>query len=350
MIFYILLALWPLFLWNQYVHLPSVSKTIEKRNKYLVLAMLPMFLTIGLRSSALGADTSTYWMHFEGLGYLSLENAFEDTRMEWGYVLLVKFINQYISQSPEVYQLLMTCIYFIGFYSFAKLMTDDTPFLFVFFLMTLGMYTFMYTGIRQCLAISLSLFSFQYILNKKWWYFAAVIFIAYNIHHSAILFVIAYPMVTRRLNVRNFILYIIAISLASVYLVQAQIFLNEQLDYDYEIEKVDSGLAFLLILLFMSYLAFKTIRNRDNNIDSLLLAFLNLNIITVFFWILRLQTRVAERPSLYFLPISCALFAVMVKSAKETYLRYAVIALALALYIYRFIGAFKDFVPYHTFF
>lgn len=349
MSFYVLLALWPLLMYRCYNRLSEGNKTISRRNTYLFWAMLPMFLAIGLRDVSLGADTSTYWMHFEGLRTMTLIEAYTDTRMEWGYVLLVKLISDYISSSPEIYQILVTLIYFWGFYSFAKLMEDDSPFLFIFFVMTLGMFTFMYTGIRQCIAISLCLYSFRFILVRKWWYFAFILLIAYNIHHSAILFVMAYPMVTRELSVKNFILYIIGLGVASAYLVQAQFFLNEQLEYNYEIEKVDSGLAFLSILCMMSYFAFKYIR-KEGVINQLLLAFFNLNIVTLFFWFLRLQTRVAERPSLYFLPVSCALFAVMFKSVNNKSIRFVICSVALFLYVYRFMGTFKGFIPYHTFF
>ena len=100
MSFYVLLALWPLLMYRCYNRLSEGNKTISRRNTYLFWAMLPMFLTIGLRDVSLGADTSTYWMHFEGLRTMTLIEAYTDTRMEWGYVLLVKLISDYISSRP----------------------------------------------------------------------------------------------------------------------------------------------------------------------------------------------------------------------------------------------------------
>ena len=79
-------------------------------------------------------------------------------------------------------------------------------------------------------------------------------------------------------------------------------------------------------------------------------AFMNINFIALLLWILRIQTRVAERPSFYFLFFSCALFAYTLNRVKDRQIYFlakiAIVVLCLLLYVYRFSTNFASFVPY----
>jgi len=58
----------------------------------------------------------------------------------------------------------------------------------------LGLYAFFIAGIRQTAAISIALISYKYIREEKLIKFACCIAIAYLIHNTAILFILAYPL------------------------------------------------------------------------------------------------------------------------------------------------------------
>lgn len=350
MILYILVALWPLLIMSMFNRrLAFVGLQVEThRLKYIFFAALPMFLLIALRNEKLGADTFVYMEHFRGLQIINLQEAIASSRMEAGYIIFAKYAGM-VLHSAKLYQVLCTAIYMLGYMSFAKELKGSSPFYFLFFITTLGPFTFMFTGIRQCLAISICLFSYQFLVRKQYWLFVPLVFLAFNFHKSSFLFLFPLFMWNRPFKFWYILLYLIALYLASTYLLSIQMRINEQFEYDYEIEAVESGEVFLLILLGLSILSYVTL-SRGKKVPPDVLPFFNINIITLFFWVLRLQTRVAERPSLYFLPISCALFSYMLaENQKNSIVKYGVIIFSMALFIYRMSTNFAGLIPYRFF-
>ena len=80
---------------------------------------------------------------------------------------------------------------------------------------------------------------------------------------------------------------------------------------------------------------------------------INIGLIATLFWVLRLFTRVAERPSYYFLICVFASFAYSISTLKKQnekdILKILVVVFALALFVYRLTANQASFVPY-TFF
>ena len=348
MLIYILIALLPLWVCNLYNRLPDSRKSAVVRDKYLFWTMLPIFLLIAFRHSSIGSDTGMYLLDLTRFSSMDLKSALEDTRQEAGFVVFTKMIG-YITSSPQLYQVIYTSIYFVSFFLFARKQENDLPFYFLFFFITLGEYLFFFTAVRQCIAISFCLLSFIFWSEKKYIFTGLFLFLAYTFHHSAILFVIIYPMMMRKVTQYSIILYLIIMYIGSSYLLEAQMFLNEQLEYVYEIEKVDSGLRFLSLLSILSVLAYVYVFKRNSS-SKYAAIFFNANIITLFFWFLRLQTRVAERPSFYFLPFSCFLFAYMYKNVRGQFTRNCILIIPFLYFVYRFFTTYITFVPYRTFF
>lgn len=349
MLFYLILALIPLWTCHKYELVSEYQKNLGIRNKYLFWSMFVVFAAIALRHSSIGTDTGGYLEDFLRFGKLGWQDAIDDTRQESGFVIFTK-LTSFITSSSKIYQIIYTLIYFTCYYQFAKRLEGKLPFYFLFYFVTLGEFTFFLTGVRQCIAISLCLLSFRYVMEKKWYYFAAIMTLAFTFHHSVVLFFIVYPMANLKVTKYNMILYLIVLYFASTYLLEAQMYLNDRLDYNYEIEETeDSGMIFLLLISILSFLSYHIVF-KSKSIGRFMVAVFNVNIVTLFFWFLRLQTRVAERPSFYFLPLSCVLFAYMLRDCKNAMLRLGIIAIPFLYYTYRFFTTFKLFVPYKTFF
>lgn len=348
MLLYVIVAILPLIIAQKYNSLATSVRTEQKRNKYLLWSMMPIFMMIAFRGYAMGSDTGTYLDDFYRFANLSFKDAFEDTRMESGYVIFVKLV-AYVTDSAKVFQVIYSSIYYFCFYQFLKKLDNDIPFHVLFFFVTLGEFLFFFTGVRQCLAISLCLLSFRFVIEKKLIYFVLMLALIFNIHHSAALFAVVYPMANMKVTKYNMALYLILLYFASTYLFKAQEFLNNQLNYNYEIEETDSGFIFLALISSMSYIAYKYIY-KGRSTEELLSIIFNINIITLFFWVLRLQTRIAERPSFYFLPFSCVMFAYMTRKVTDKTVLIMVYIVPFAYYIYRFFGTYKLFANYTTFF
>lgn len=349
MLIYIILPFIPLLV--QYIYKNSGYRDSQYRT-YLCFAMLPMFLVIAFRADYIGADTWVYLQHFEKTRESDLASAIESSRMEEGYIRFVKYVG-YITKSPELFQLIYTSIYFIGYYSFAKLLDKKTGFFFIYLLITLGMFYFMLTGVRQNIAISICLFSVQFLIKRKYIIVVLLISLAYTFHKSSLLFLFAILIYDRQFTTLNICLYIAGLVAVSIYLATLQMWANENFNYHYGIEETGNGGIFLSLVAILSLLSIPYYKHKGKYISYIRFLF-NVNILTLFLWILRLQTRVAERPSFYFLGISCALFAYMYNYWKSQDRTGQVICLGITivsyvLFVYRLFTNFRSIIPYQTF-
>lgn len=354
MILYILVALIPLILGSLYVEKSELSLEDVKRNRrrrfrWLLLASLPMFFLIAFRHQYLGADTVVYINHFTDMTTTPWDNIFDNTRMEHGYIIFVKAITHFTSE-PLVYQVICALIYWLSISFFANQL-DDSPFLFLFFFCTLGTYTFMFTGTRQCLAMCICLISYVFVKKQKLLPFLLCILLAYYFHKSSLLFLAAYLIFPRKINVLNTVIISVLCGISITYLDVIQDWFNEQLDYDYEIESTTSGSIYLAFLILLTLLTVFLIFNNRQNFNKNVKGVFNIGFIAVFFWVLRLSTRVAERPSYYFLFFSFAALASAIEGIKNrsdhAIVKTGIIGLCLILYVYRFMTNFNSLVPYH---
>lgn len=354
MLLYIGVVIWPLILQWIYLYKPlSMRKQVFSRNKHLLIALFPIFVLLAFRSSEMGADTSTYMRNFTYMIDTPLKSAIDASRMEMGYLAFVKLIT-YITHNTLIYQIIcVTCMFFC-IYNFLKELNDDDVFLFLYFYCTLGLFFFMFTGTRQCLAMSICLFSYKFLVKKKYLRFILCLVLAFFFHKSSVLFVVVLLIYNRRVNFFNIFLYFIAVLLAGRYLPYIQEWFNDTLDYTYEIENTNSGMLFFLVLTLLTVFSLIMIFNREGNfnltVNKKTRALININFITIFFWIIRLQTRVAERPSYYFLFCSCALYATALNEIEDDRYRrvYKIIicGFALLIYIYRLRTNFASLIPY----
>lgn len=349
MVVYLIVAIIPLLVGDWFCR--NIEKTDKKYNKkklrYLLLASLPMFFLIGFRNQNIGADTINYLDHFTLISKTPWGQIFEGSRMEHGYIVFVKLISLF-TNNPLVYQIICAMIYWLAISIFANQL-EEAPFFFLFLFCTLGTYTFMFTGVRQCLAMCICLLSYPFIKKQKLIPFLLCILLAFYFHKSSVLFISAYFIAPRKINVINIVIFLALCVFTIMYLDVIQKWFNDQLDYDYGIESTGSGFIFLAILLVMTVLSiFLVFTNKGET--KYAKGLLNIGFIAVFFWILRLFTRVAERPSFYFIFFSFAAFAhaiAIMKNTKERdIVKLITVSLCIALYLYRFATNFSTYVPW----
>ncbi len=352
MVPYILVAVFPLLVESVYNEHSNRSAQSARRRRwiYVLLALIPMFVLIGFRNQSLGNDTNTYLQTFLRLIDTPWSELFENSRMEHGFLVFTKLLT-YVTKSALAYQVICAAICAMAVFSFANQM-ERSPFLFIFLFCTMGLYTFMFSGLRQTLAMCICLFSFYFIKNRKIIPFLLFVLLAFFFHKSAVLFIAVYFVYPRKLSIFNTVLYVGIGAFCVAYIEALQLWFNELLEYDYEIESTGNGGIFLAFLFVLTALAaFLLISYKRVNKESV--GYLNVAILSLIMWVTRLVTRVAERPSYYFLFFSCAAIAYAVDSLgkpKERYIvKLAVIGLCLVLYIYRFLTNYATLVPYKFF-
>ena len=354
MIAYILVVLFPFFaevLYKSRLKEKELSREDPEATKmlrrYVLLAALPMFFLIAFRNQSIGADTNGYLENFQRTINVSWSDLEESSRMEYGYLVFVKLLT-YVTHNPLVFQIIYTSIYLFALASFVNELEEE-HFFFLFLFGALGSYTFMFTGVRQCLAMSICLFSFRFVKRRKPILFALLLLLAFQFHKSAVLFAMAYLIYPRKLSVLNVLLYFGVASFAVVYLEELQAFLNDQLDYDYGIEGQTGGIIFAVVMMVITvFTMVMTVSSKSLNRSSR--GLINVGLVAMICWVLRIFTRIAERPSFYFLPFSFAALAYAVSTMKDKkekkFTKTVIVVFALALYIYKFMTNFVKFVPY----
>ena len=175
---------------------------------YLIVVMTILLAIIGFRDISVGTDTLSYTEEYFRFAQMSFSEmwALAFTTNEPLYVIISWFPSIF-SSSYTFFLLTWALFPVISLYKVFKEELDDSIeillAMIVFFL--LGLFAFYVAGIRQTAALSLTfvaakfLKDFQwngfrrFIHDKKIWCFLLILAVAYMIHNSSILFVLAVP-------------------------------------------------------------------------------------------------------------------------------------------------------------
>lgn len=189
-----------------------VGAGILNRSKqfYLLLACFFLFCLIGFRDAKVGADTIDYISNFYEYSKMNLDRIIteaEESNMESLYIFLSWFVS-WIFDSYSAFLCFWALFPVIAIYKVLKIYGGNTLDISISFivLFMLGLFAFFVSGIRQTAAMSILLLSYSYfdrlkIYNIKnfykdsdFWKFLLCVILAYSIHKSSILFLIAFPL------------------------------------------------------------------------------------------------------------------------------------------------------------
>ena len=363
MLIYILVALCPLLVGTFFDSRVAVApETLEQTKRFkrarwwwLLVAALPMFILIAFRGPYMGADTSVYLKFFSQMVNTPWDRIFAANvasyQFEPGFVVFEKLITVF-TNSPQVYQVIYSSIYLVSIVSFANQL-ERCNFSFLYFFATMGLYVFMFTGVRQCLAMCICLLSYPFIKKRNFIPFLILLILAFTFHKSAILFIAAYFIYNRKIGWVNTIIYAVFAVLAYLYIDVIQEWFNDKLDYDYGVEETGNGFIFFAIIALITVFSFFMILYYKKKTPESV-GLLNIGVITFVMWLLRLATRVAERPSYYFMFFSAAMLCYAldapIKSRDRIIYKVVVYSAFMLLFVYKFLTSSATLVPYITFF
>lgn len=345
MIPYIVAVLFPLFVKiinkpNQYSPLHSFNRREERQRKlWVYVAALPMFVLIAFRSGSIGPDTGVYrWMftHIISKDWSMLTSG---ERVETGFLVFEKVLSM-ITQDELVYQVIVAIIYYVSVVEFACNF-KGVEFDFLYLYGTLGLYKFMFTGERQCLAMCICLWSYKLIRERRLIGFAALMALAFTFHKSAILFAPAYYMYNKKKSSVVSLLMPLAIVVLPFFMSGLQGWVANLLGYnEYGIESTQNGIiSFITILAISLYSIYMIATEPAVERTGIVHPMNNISYFAVVFWVMRLITRVAERPSYYFMFFTMVVFAYCLSLFRDRNSRIlittAAYSLAFILFVYK---------------
>lgn len=309
--------------------------TIKEKKWNLIIALIPIFVLIGLKSEYVGRDTINYLNTFSSFG-TEIETGEDGKKtMEVGFQVLIILLKKF-TDNPQSLLITLGVLTCISLYQFIH-RTATNWCLALYFFICLGFFQFSMTGIRQTMAIDIVLLSYPFMKGKRIILFTLVVAIAFFFHKSAIIFAPLFWISSMAINKRNTILMIVCMTILFFGSEQILLATADTMNYQYGIERTNNGNIFLIVVLLISIIAFKrkSIILKKNS-DSIYL--FNSNYVSVLLWIIRMVSRTVERVSLYFMPFTYVLLEQYLSTQpKRTKKQYYFIAILLAtiLFLYR---------------
>lgn len=169
----------------------SKKQTLRKRRIYLILVFLILFFISAFRSVNIGNDTLSYAIMFQRFG--KADNIFTlDTNIEIGYIVLNKILYS-ISSNPQILFIFTSLFILVTQLRFIN-KNSNMVWLSVYLFINLRLFYFTLSGLRQSIAMSIILLSYNFIKSKKPIKFFITVVIASLFHSSALVFLIIYPI------------------------------------------------------------------------------------------------------------------------------------------------------------
>lgn len=348
---YFLIMMWLIFcsvlFHNEYMRNVCPKGVILKwKWKYCLIASLPILFIMIFRAYNIGNDTIIYIRHFRYIQQYSFAEILAGesavmgrTTMEMGYLLFEKLLS-IICQEDIFYMVVVNVILIVSVTRFIVRYSEN-PGLSLYLFFTIGLFSFMVTGIRQSIAICIGLYALEQAQERNAIKFICLVLLAMTFHKSAIVLAIIYFLVNQRLTILNsFIIFLVSM-LGILFFKPLHEFFNERMGYEYEIEETGNGQIFLFIMIILLVLNLWQYKKNILQNEKMKVLY-NMQIVCTLLWILRLISRTAERPSYYFM------FSIIViipntinrcvKRSNRILLVMMLMVLLGVLFVYRTIG------------
>lgn len=269
----------------------------QKHSAVLFISVTLVYFLMALKSPVSG-DYSQYAVHFINSEYRTVADM-ANNKGEQGFHALTKFINTFTG-NPSWYFAITSAIICISLFHFIRKHADNQKYA-LYFYFTIGLFAFSLAGLRQALAMSICLFAYDAIKEKKLLKFFIIVLIAFFFHKSAVFFLPAYFIARFKWKKESVFLVTLLYGIILVFFNSLYYSIATWLNYDnYSIESTGNGGIFLIILLVISALC---LIYKDKLLlkDSSNIIFINLHLTVLAMWVFRMFTRTVERPAFYYL-------------------------------------------------
>jgi hypothetical protein len=330
------------------------------KNKYLekylfIICGIYLICIAGLRASDIGIDTTTYYNAFYNELPNDIYNIYENgTAIAfWAYAYMIKRLT-------NSYQILLFCdaVISVGLimrYIYGK---SKNCWLSLLFYVTCGFYAIGLHLIKQYLAMSIIIYSIDYIINRKKKGFFFCVFLAALIHPAAILFLPAYFIAYREISIKNNIIYLIfsvicfALGKYILTLISALLF-NGLYGTLYSLDN-DSETGQMMFLVYLIVLAFLLIKkNHILLIDSNNIIYYNFLWIIIAIQSFSYYFAIASRVTYFYSITLVSFIPSLLYSIDNKYCRRLLTILFCITCLYAYYTKFynlNDIYPYKFFF
>ena len=293
------------------------------KNSFLLLAFFVLASFMGLRMNNVGYDTEGYYMIFNYISRLPLYSVLADdyiANVEWFYALLNK-LSSLLMDDYYLFQMFVSFAFCLGMMNFIKLNTKSYIFSTFLFLGT-GLYILAFNIARQCLAIAICCYGYQFLKEDKKIPLALCILLAYAIHHTAVIFLVVVLLYKfRHIKILPVLfplaLFVGFLSFRFLLIIFLQYF-PEYAGFLNDNERISLGFI-VAVWALESFLALNLFfgKNRDNMFIAMMV------VLYIFFTVMGTYISYMERVALYFSPFVIVMFDIMARKFRQISVRYA---------------------------
>lgn len=311
----------------------NIYKKENLAQKVLVfLPFLQVYLILALKSQSVGTDTISYLKGFHLIQNTSWNLIFNFQienlvfNFERGFIFLTKSIslltNDFTVYSAIIYMIMMLPL-FIIIKKYSAI-----PFLSLILFISLGFLNFYFSGMRQSIAISLILLSYNFIVERKLLKFILLIAIASLIHQSAIFFIPAYFIVNMIFTPVFIILYFLVLLI--VYILRYQL-LGFVTHFIYSgVEIVNTGAYTLLLIVLMTFIAGLVTYKKTISVNSTNKILFNLIAIAAVLMVFNTVSTIGLRVANYYYIFMILFIPNLISSYKNNILKMFAITIVVA--------------------
>lgn len=343
------------------------AKNREVSNVYLFVIMMLLLLIIGLRDVTVGVDTASYINDYENISRMSFSEMWKYAiATEEPLYVIISWFPSMFSLNFTSYLMLWALFPVISLYKiFKSELVDGYDYIvsiIVFFL--LGLFAFYVAGIRQTAALSVIFLGYRYLnklslkglraflMDKNVYLFLLTIAVAYMIHNSSIIFLLALPCLFFRVRWWYLVLVIGLFFLGRVVKIDQIVILSKLLFEDrfenygttYESSISVSALIMQVILFLMCFIVKGKLihENKQNNM------LFNLMFLGLLFQALSGTIAEMSRVSFYFSMFAMILVPRALKEYSINYRLFAYIGFVIFSFFYLFFLTDSNLPTYYS--
>lgn len=315
-------------------------KSYKKKRAFLLISGILIILVMGCRYAdvSLRGDLNNYYRMFQSTFDVAWQDIFTTfSYMEPGYVLLNKVLTVFFPwQQSIIFIEALICVYFVSRFI---LKFDVDPFVGILVYLAQGIWIFQLTGFRQAIAISLCMFSLEFVQQQKFGKFAVITLIAMTFHYTAIVFAVFYFASKIKIKKTSIFIYILITAILFISSDRLLQLGSEMTGTDYNTAATWGNLLgptinimFYILILYLLYVY----KEKE---DKKILLYWNMTLIGLIVYCMRFISLPFERISFYFLWGSIAALPygiTLIHNARvRSMLKYGVILALIVLYVYR---------------
>ena len=326
-------------------------KTTREQSS-ITLFFLVLFLLLALRASSVGRDLTNYQYMFRRFSKIPFDQTFS-IHTETGYVLL----NKLVALFGGDFQCFLAVLAVISVIPIAIVYRKEVEisYLTIALFLSSSNFIFLFSGLRQSIAIATGMISYIFVKEKRPLYFILTVLAAFLFHRSAIALLLLYPVYHMSLT-RKKLLFIIPI-LVLLFIFNKQIFSALLFIFSDIYSGATSATgAYLTLFLYILFAVFSYVVPDEKKLDDNTVGLRNILLLCIVLQMFAMWHSLAMRVKYYFIIFIPLLIPKIINRASSRCKGIAVAAKYIMVFffmLYFFINAPKsnslDTFPYHFF-